>query len=161
MTPGRRDTASARDLLNDPEPLLVPETIRSARMASSTLLVAERDTDAPNTAMADTRAMPIMRADAVWAVRRGLRMEFSRPKLAGYAPNTLARGRPMALESGRATAGASMAAPTKMPHGAGTYEGDGGYGKPDGEQDATDDGDGAAPGEPAPGRDLAGSGRGR
>ena len=112
MTPGTRVTASARALLNEPEPLLVPLMIRSALIASLMLDVAERDTDAPKTAMADTRAMPIMRAEAVWAVRRGLRMEFSRPNLPG-APRTAANGRPMALERGRATAGASMAAPTK------------------------------------------------
>ena len=48
-------------------------------MALSTLLVADVDSDAPNTAMAETRASPTISADAVWAVRRGLRMEFSRP----------------------------------------------------------------------------------
>ena len=54
-------------------------TIRSALMALSTLLVADRDSDAPNTAMAETRARPTISADDVCAVRRGLRMEFSRP----------------------------------------------------------------------------------
>ena len=48
-------------------------------MALSTLCVADRDNDAPKTAMAETSASPTMSADAVWAVRRGLRMEFSRP----------------------------------------------------------------------------------
>ena len=50
-------------------------------MALSTLLVADLDSDAPNTAMVDTRARPTMSAEAVCAVRRGLRMEFSRPSL--------------------------------------------------------------------------------
>ena len=48
-------------------------------MAWSTLAVADLDSDAPNTAMAETSASPTISADAVWAVRRGLRMEFSRP----------------------------------------------------------------------------------
>jgi hypothetical protein len=34
-------------------------------MAWSTLAVADFDNDAPNTAMAETRAMPTIRADAV------------------------------------------------------------------------------------------------
>ena len=55
-----------------------------------------------------------MSAEAVWAVRRGLRIEFSRPSLPG-SPNTLASGRPITLEAGRAIAGESMATPTKMP----------------------------------------------
>ena len=54
-----------------------------------------------------------MSAEAVWAVRRGLRMEFSRPSWPG-SPSNRASGRPIALASGRATAGASMATPTKM-----------------------------------------------
>ena len=82
-------------------------------MALSTLLVADRDSDAPNTAMAETRASPTISADAVWAVRRGLRMEFSRPSRPDM-PSRRASGRPMTLAIGRATAGASMATPTKI-----------------------------------------------
>ena len=95
--------------------LLVVETIRSALMALSTLLVAERDSDAPNTAMAETRASPTIRADDVWAVRRGLRMEFSRPSRPEM-PSRRASGRPMTLAMGRATAGASMATPDEDQH---------------------------------------------
>ena len=82
-------------------------------MALSTLAVAERDREAPNTAMAETRASPTIRADDVCAVRRGLRMEFSRPSRP-EVPSRRASGRPMTLAMGRATAGASMATPTKM-----------------------------------------------
>ena len=82
-------------------------------MALSTLLVAERDSEAPKTAMAETRASPTMSADAVWAVRRGLRMEFSRPSRPEM-PSRRASGRPMTLAIGRATAGARRATPTKI-----------------------------------------------
>ena len=54
-------------------------------MALSTLLVADRDSEAPNTAMAETSARPTMSADAVCAVRRGLRMEFSAAEPARHA----------------------------------------------------------------------------
>ena len=81
-------------------------------MASSTLAVADFETEAPNTAMAETRAMPIMSAEAVWAVRRGLRIEFNRPSFPA-APNARASGRPIAADNGRATAGASMATPKR------------------------------------------------
>ena len=82
-------------------------------MAWSALLVADRDTEAPNTDIAATRARPTMSAAAVCAVRRGLRMEFSRPSLPG-SPSTRASGRPITLDSGRAIAGARVAAPRKM-----------------------------------------------
>ena len=85
-------------------------------MALSTLCVAERDSDAPNTAMAETRASPTINADAVWAVRRGLRIEFSRPNRPDI-PSTRLSGRPMTLDIGRATAGASLATPTKISDG--------------------------------------------
>ena len=53
-----------------------------------------------------------MRAEEVWAVRRGLRIEFSRPSLPEI-PSRRARGRPMTLAMGRATTGASMPMPMK------------------------------------------------
>ena len=81
-------------------------------MALSTLLVADFDSDAPNTVMVDTSANPTMRADAVCAVRRGLRIEFSRPNLPEIR-NRRASGRPMALAMGRATMGASIPMPMK------------------------------------------------
>ena len=45
--------------------------------------MADLDSEAPKTAMVETRARPTMRAEEVWAVRRGLRMEFSRPSRPG------------------------------------------------------------------------------
>ena len=81
-------------------------------MASSTLLVADLDSEAPKTAMVETRARPTIRADEVWAVRRGLRMEFSRPNRPAV-PSREARGRPSTLAIGRATRGASMPIPRK------------------------------------------------
>ncbi len=75
-----------------------------------------------------------MSAAAVWAVRRGLRMEFSRPSLPG-SPSTRASGRPIAPESGRAAAGASMAAPTKMHTEPTPTSCDGRLGQPDGQHD--------------------------
>ena len=64
-------------------PLPVAVRMRSALIAWSTLLVADLDSDAPNTAIADTRASPTISAEAVCAVRLGLRMEFSRPSFPG------------------------------------------------------------------------------
>jgi hypothetical protein len=54
-----------------------------------------------------------MSAEAVCAVRLGLRMEFSRPSQPGV-PSSAASGRPSRPDSGRAIAGASIATPTKM-----------------------------------------------
>jgi hypothetical protein len=45
-----------------------------------TLLVLDFDSEAPNTAIVETRARPTMSAAEVCAVRRGLRIEFSRPR---------------------------------------------------------------------------------
>ena len=78
------------------------------------LLVVDLDSDAPNTDMAETSASPTMRAAAVWAVRRGLRMEFSRPNRPEI-PSRRATGRPIALAIGRATIGANMPTPMKIP----------------------------------------------
>ena len=82
-------------------------------IALSTLLVTDFDTEAPNTAMVDTRAIPTNSAEAVWAVRRGLRIEFSRPSFPEI-PKRRASGRPITLAIGRATTGASIPRPMKM-----------------------------------------------
>src|ERR1700722_16201474 len=111
VTPGTPEASDVAELLSWPDPVGV--TIRSALMAWSALLVADRDTEAPNTDIAATRARPTMSAAAVCAVRRGLRMEFSRPSLPG-SPSTRASGRPITLDSGRAMAGAKGAAPRKI-----------------------------------------------
>src|ERR1035441_2657856 len=102
VTPGTAAALATTALLKFPAPLPVV-TRRSARTASSTLAVADLDSEAPNTDIAATRARPTMSAEAVWAVRRGLRIEFPRPS-----------GRPITLEIGRAIAGDNMATPTKM-----------------------------------------------
>ena len=112
VTAGSADTLAGTDWLSWPVPVAL--TMRSALIAWSTLLVADLDSEAPNTDIAATRASPTISADAVWAVRRGLRIEFSRPSLPG-SPNSRASGRPITLDSGRAIAGDSMATPTKMP----------------------------------------------
>ncbi len=63
MTPGTDDAALGTAVLKFPFPFLfVVEMMRSALMALSTLLVAERDNEAPNTAMAETRANPTISA---------------------------------------------------------------------------------------------------
>ena len=103
-------------------------------MALSTLLVADRDSEAPKTAIAETSARPTMRADAVCAVRRGLRMEFSRPSRPDM-PSRRASGRPMTLDIGRATAGASRATPDEDQDGPEPDQGDGRGRQPDGQRD--------------------------
>ena len=57
-----------------------------------------------------TRASPIIRAAAVEAVRRGLRMAFSRARVPG-SRNALANGQPISRASGRAISGLRMATP--------------------------------------------------
>ena len=69
------------------------------------------ESEAPRTAIVDTSASPIISAAAVWAVRRGLRIEFSRPRRPGI-PSSAASGRPSAPDSGRAMIGTSI--PTAM-----------------------------------------------
>src|SRR6476469_6251979 len=87
--------------------------VRSALIAWSALLLADLDSEAPNTDIAATRARPTMSAEAVCAVRRGLRMEFSRPSLPG-SPRTRASGRPIKRQIRGAVAGGSMGAPTEI-----------------------------------------------
>src|ERR1039458_10526011 len=98
VTPGTAAALVTTALLKVPAPLPVV-TMRSARTASSTLAVADLDSEAPNTDIAATRARPTMRAEAVWAVRRGLRIEFSRPSWPD-TPSTRASGRPLTLQLG-------------------------------------------------------------
>ena len=108
VTPGTAEAVPATEVLSWPEPVAV--TIMSALIAWSALAVADLDSEAPKTAIAETRARPTMRAAAVWAVRRGLRMEFSRPSFPA-TPSSRGSGRPITLTSGRATAGESVATP--------------------------------------------------
>jgi len=66
-------------------------------------------------------------------VLRGLRMEFCRPSWPG-SPRTRASGRPITLDSGRAMAGARVAAPRKNADRARADQLDGRLGQPDGQQ---------------------------
>ena len=78
-------------------------------MRASTLPEA----DAPNTVIIDTSAMPIMRADAVAAVRRGLRRLFSAASCATMPE----RGRATAAierTTGRASTGVAEIVPNSM-----------------------------------------------
>ena len=113
VTPGTTAAVGATDLENPPCEFEGVDTIRSARMALSTLLVAELDSEAPKTEMTETRASPTMSAEAVCAVRKGLRMEFSRPSRPD-TPSNRAKGRPMTPAIGLARAGARRATPMKM-----------------------------------------------
>jgi len=80
--------------------------------ALSTLLVADFDNEAPKTVMVDTRAKADHEGGAVCAVRRGLRIEFSRPNFPEIR-KARASGLPKVLAMGRATTGASMPMPMK------------------------------------------------
>jgi hypothetical protein len=73
--------ADQRVGVEDPPTLMMS----SAVTALSRLVLADCESEAPSTAIADTSAMPTISAAAVWAVRRGLRIEFSRPNLWGGA----------------------------------------------------------------------------
>ena len=91
-----------------------------------------------------------MSADAVCAVRRGLRMEFSRPRRpetpeqAGQrAPDDAGHG----SRHGRGQTGRPRGRSATAPR---PTSGDGGRGQPERQSDRADEGDGAAPGEAAP-----------
>ena len=62
VTPGTAVATAGTESANPPEEAV---TSRSALMAWSMLAVADFDADAPNTAMAETRARPTIRAEAV------------------------------------------------------------------------------------------------
>ncbi len=68
--------------------------------------------DWPSTEKALTSARPIINADAVDALRRGLRMAFSRPSRP-VAPNRAGSGLPMTLVTGRASSGERVDTPRK------------------------------------------------
>ena len=150
MTPGTAPATIGTVLPNSPFPVeLAGVMMRSALIALSTLLVAELDSEAPNTAMADTSASPTISAAAVWAVRRGLRMEFSRPNRP-EVPSRRASGRPMTLAIGRATAGASIATPTKIRTAPRPTSWIAGFESPTASSTIADRGDDTALGEAAP-----------
>ncbi|GIV00261.1 MAG: hypothetical protein KatS3mg014_1876 [Actinomycetota bacterium] len=88
---------------------LAAETVRSARSVSSRARVNEASSDAERIVTIVTSARPIMSAEAVAAVRLGLRIAFSRPSRAGIP--SPATGRPSRRAAGRATSGERLATP--------------------------------------------------
>ncbi len=58
-------------------------TTKSARSPLAVSRATDARADAPNVAVSPTNASPITRADAVTAVRRGLRIAFSRANAPG------------------------------------------------------------------------------
>ena len=70
-------------------------------------------TEAPNTVNRDTTATPTISAEAVPAVRRGLRMALRRASAPGM-PRRAAPGAPSSPAAGRATAGPSRIMPTSV-----------------------------------------------
>ena len=101
--------------------------------------------------MVDTRARPTMRADDVCAVRRGLRIEFSRPNFPEIR-KARASGRPRALDIGRATIGASMPMPMKMATAPRPTRLDGRLRQPQGEGRDAEDRDHRTDDDPSPRR---------
>src|SRR4051812_30370080 len=87
------------------------ERVRSAPRTSSSVLTAEALSDAANTETNATSPRPIISADAVDAVRRGLRLAFSSPS----RPVAVRRnGRPMTAAKPRANNGDSVATPRNV-----------------------------------------------
>ena len=98
--------------------------------------------------MVDTSASPTISAEAVCAVRRGLRIEFSRPSFPEMR-KARAIGRPITLAIGRATVGASIPMPMKIGDRAETDELDGGFRQPEGQRGDAEDGDDRADDDPS------------
>ena len=109
-TPGTARTSWAAEVLN---PLNVGEVkMKSALSVRSRTTVVDALADAPNTATNTTRPSPIINAEAVAAVRRGFRIEFSRPSLPGTPVRRI--GSPMPAATGRAISGMSIATPMNV-----------------------------------------------
>ena len=91
-------------------------TSRRSRPAARRRCSAPTDAlaDAPNVAVRPTSASPITSADAVIAVRRGLRIALARASAPGGPKRR--NGAPMARTAGRATAGSSITTPTSTPN---------------------------------------------
>ena len=103
--------------------------------------------------MVETSASPTMSADAVCAVRRGLRMEFSRPSFPDI-PNSRASGRPITLAIGRATTGASIPIPMKRATAPSPTSWMAGLESPNDQDGDAEHGEHRADGDPAAGRLL-------
>ena len=153
VTPGTAAASGATALEKPPCALFGVVTMMSALIALSTLLVADFDNDAPNTAMADTSANPTISAEAVWAVRRGLRIEFSRPSRPDV-PSMRASGRPRKLDIGRATSRSQPCDADEDQHRAQSHQRDDRLGEAVGQGCDTGQGDDSAPRETAAQRDV-------
>ena len=115
-TPGVAATRSATSAVTTPRNP-VPLTAKSAISWVSTDAATASRTDAANTVTNATRPTPIISADAVAAVRRGLRTAFSRASEPA-TPRRRVSGRPNAWQIGPATAGPRTARarkPTSAP----------------------------------------------
>jgi hypothetical protein len=88
----------------------VVDKMKSERRFSSRARAAEAFNEAASTVTIATRPSPTISADAVEAVRRGLRFAFSVPSL----PTTPRNARPNTADSGRDTNGDRLATPTKV-----------------------------------------------
>ena len=88
--------------------------MKSAPTLRSMIALALLTSDAASTPPAATSASPIIRADAVAAVRRGLRRAFSRASRP-IDPQRRGSTLPMPPTTGRLRNGLSIAAPRKMP----------------------------------------------
>ena len=86
-------------------------TTQSLRTELSTDALIDALVDAANTVMNATRPTPIISADAVAALRRGLRAAFSRATVPAI-PRRRGSGAPSTLVNGRASTGPSTATPT-------------------------------------------------
>ena len=85
-------------------------TTKSARSPAAVSRRTDAFADAPNVAASPTSASPITSADAVTAVRRGLRIAFARASTP-LGPSARS-GRPTAPATGRATVASNSTTPT-------------------------------------------------
>src|SRR3970282_2859294 len=99
--------STVRKPLND-----VEVRMKSAFNVRSRTASVEAFADSPNTATNTTNPRPIIRADAVAAVRRGLRIAFSRPSLPGTPARRI--GAPRVPDTGLAISGVRLATPLNV-----------------------------------------------
>jgi len=112
-TPGAARTTGSTERLNPSLLLEVGDSTYDAVIERSMMAPKDAVMEAPSVAMAATRARPTMSADAVAAVRRGLRAAFSwlsRP----VTPVMCGSGEPMARANPPDTNGASVATPMNV-----------------------------------------------
>ena len=109
-TPGTAATFVATSGLNEVSCEVV--SVKSAFNVSFSAAVKEALSEADRMATIATRPSPTISADAVEAVRRGLRMAFSRPSLPWIPRPRM--GQPMTPARGRAASGESIATPMNV-----------------------------------------------